>query len=229
MSTCLFSFGVGVSEDRAMPFDPFLRTLPGRRRAAAHGPGAQRGALVLPRPGAARAARRVPHGGDRDAHPGAGRDRDGARGGGAVPAARAGDRVPAELEGRDRRRAGDAVPARVRRRAVHAAGGVPGLAGRVQQAPAVARGPRPGGPGGDRLPRVQPTRCWCSWPGRPCSPRWRSRRTAATRAAASTEVAGSGAPDARSGRVLTRTGAGAGSCRRPAPRTGPSRRPRSSG
>lgn len=28
MSTCLFSFGVGVSEDRAMPFDPFLRTLP---------------------------------------------------------------------------------------------------------------------------------------------------------------------------------------------------------
>ena len=28
MSTCLFSFGVGVSEDRALPFDPFLRTLP---------------------------------------------------------------------------------------------------------------------------------------------------------------------------------------------------------
>lgn len=27
MSTCLFSFGVGVSEDRAQPFDPFLRTL----------------------------------------------------------------------------------------------------------------------------------------------------------------------------------------------------------
>ena len=28
MSTCLFSFGVGVSEDRALPFDPYLRTLP---------------------------------------------------------------------------------------------------------------------------------------------------------------------------------------------------------
>ncbi|AEE44372.1 ABC transporter permease [Cellulomonas fimi] len=28
MSTCLFSFGVGVAEDRALPFDPFLRTLP---------------------------------------------------------------------------------------------------------------------------------------------------------------------------------------------------------
>jgi ABC-2 type transport system permease protein len=28
MSACLFSFGVGVSEDRALPFDPFLRTLP---------------------------------------------------------------------------------------------------------------------------------------------------------------------------------------------------------
>ncbi|GCE77484.1 ABC transporter permease [Cellulomonas biazotea] len=28
MSTCLFSFGVGVAEDRAQPFDPYLRTLP---------------------------------------------------------------------------------------------------------------------------------------------------------------------------------------------------------
>ncbi|MFV0251884.1 MAG: ABC transporter permease [Beutenbergiaceae bacterium] len=28
MSTFLFSFGVGVAEDRALPFDPFLRTLP---------------------------------------------------------------------------------------------------------------------------------------------------------------------------------------------------------
>ncbi|UJP40501.1 ABC transporter permease [Cellulomonas palmilytica] len=28
MSTCLFSFGAGVSEDRAQPFDPYLRTLP---------------------------------------------------------------------------------------------------------------------------------------------------------------------------------------------------------
>lgn len=27
-SACMFSFGVGVAEDRAMPFDPFLRTLP---------------------------------------------------------------------------------------------------------------------------------------------------------------------------------------------------------
>jgi ABC-2 type transport system permease protein len=27
-SACLFSFGVGVAEDRAMPFDPYLRTLP---------------------------------------------------------------------------------------------------------------------------------------------------------------------------------------------------------
>jgi len=28
MSTCLFSFGAGVSEDRQQPFDPYLRTLP---------------------------------------------------------------------------------------------------------------------------------------------------------------------------------------------------------
>lgn len=28
MSTFLFSFGVGVAEDRALPFDPFVRTLP---------------------------------------------------------------------------------------------------------------------------------------------------------------------------------------------------------
>jgi len=28
MSTCMFSFGVGVSEDRQQPFDPYLRTLP---------------------------------------------------------------------------------------------------------------------------------------------------------------------------------------------------------
>lgn len=28
MSTCLFSFGAGVAEDRALPFDPYLRTLP---------------------------------------------------------------------------------------------------------------------------------------------------------------------------------------------------------
>lgn len=27
-STCLFTFGVGVAEDRALPFDPYLRTLP---------------------------------------------------------------------------------------------------------------------------------------------------------------------------------------------------------
>lgn len=28
MSTCLFSFGAGVAEDRQQPFDPYLRTLP---------------------------------------------------------------------------------------------------------------------------------------------------------------------------------------------------------
>jgi ABC-2 type transport system permease protein len=28
MSTCLFSFGAGVSDDRQQPFDPYLRTLP---------------------------------------------------------------------------------------------------------------------------------------------------------------------------------------------------------
>lgn len=28
ISTCLFSFGAGVAEDRALPFDPYLRTLP---------------------------------------------------------------------------------------------------------------------------------------------------------------------------------------------------------
>src|SRR5690606_5251064 len=28
MSTYLFSFGVGVAEDRALPFDPYLRTMP---------------------------------------------------------------------------------------------------------------------------------------------------------------------------------------------------------
>ncbi|WP_298459030.1 ABC transporter permease [uncultured Cellulomonas sp.] len=28
MSTCLFTYGAGVSEDRQQPFDPFLRTLP---------------------------------------------------------------------------------------------------------------------------------------------------------------------------------------------------------
>lgn len=28
MSTCLFTFGSGVAEDRALPFDPYLRTLP---------------------------------------------------------------------------------------------------------------------------------------------------------------------------------------------------------
>lgn len=28
MSTCLFSFGAGIAEERALPFDPYLRTLP---------------------------------------------------------------------------------------------------------------------------------------------------------------------------------------------------------
>ena len=28
MSVCLFSFGVGIAEDRAIPWDPYLRTLP---------------------------------------------------------------------------------------------------------------------------------------------------------------------------------------------------------
>lgn len=28
MSVCVFSYGAGVAEDRALPFDPFLRTLP---------------------------------------------------------------------------------------------------------------------------------------------------------------------------------------------------------
>ncbi|WP_248959099.1 ABC transporter permease [Sphaerisporangium perillae] len=28
MSTCLFTYGIGVSEDRAQPWDPYLRTLP---------------------------------------------------------------------------------------------------------------------------------------------------------------------------------------------------------
>ena len=28
MSVCLFSFGAGIAEDRAMPWDPYLRTLP---------------------------------------------------------------------------------------------------------------------------------------------------------------------------------------------------------
>jgi ABC-2 type transport system permease protein len=28
MSTCLFTFGAGAAEDRAQPFDPYLRTLP---------------------------------------------------------------------------------------------------------------------------------------------------------------------------------------------------------
>lgn len=28
MSTCLFSFGAGIAEERAQPFDPYLRTLP---------------------------------------------------------------------------------------------------------------------------------------------------------------------------------------------------------
>lgn len=28
MSTCLFTFGVGAAEDRAQPFDPYVRTLP---------------------------------------------------------------------------------------------------------------------------------------------------------------------------------------------------------
>ncbi|MFC6080566.1 ABC transporter permease [Sphaerisporangium aureirubrum] len=28
MSTCLFSYGIGVAEDRAQPWDPYLRTLP---------------------------------------------------------------------------------------------------------------------------------------------------------------------------------------------------------
>lgn len=28
MSTCLFSYGLGVAEERAQPFDPYLRTLP---------------------------------------------------------------------------------------------------------------------------------------------------------------------------------------------------------
>lgn len=28
ISACMFSFGAGVAEDRALPFDPFLRTLP---------------------------------------------------------------------------------------------------------------------------------------------------------------------------------------------------------
>ncbi|WP_250448056.1 ABC transporter permease [Actinotalea sp. C106] len=28
ISTCVFSYGVGVAEDRAQPFDPFVRTLP---------------------------------------------------------------------------------------------------------------------------------------------------------------------------------------------------------
>ncbi|NTW41908.1 MAG: ABC transporter permease, partial [Cellulomonadaceae bacterium] len=28
MSTCIFSYGIGVAEDRALPFDPYVRTLP---------------------------------------------------------------------------------------------------------------------------------------------------------------------------------------------------------
>lgn len=28
LSTCVFSYGVGVAEDRALPFDPYVRTLP---------------------------------------------------------------------------------------------------------------------------------------------------------------------------------------------------------
>jgi ABC-2 type transport system permease protein len=28
MSTCLFSFGIGVAEDRSQPWDPYIRTLP---------------------------------------------------------------------------------------------------------------------------------------------------------------------------------------------------------
>jgi ABC-2 type transport system permease protein len=28
MSTCLFSYGIGVAEDRAQPWDPYIRTLP---------------------------------------------------------------------------------------------------------------------------------------------------------------------------------------------------------
>lgn len=28
MSTCMFTFGVGAAEDRALPFDPYVRTLP---------------------------------------------------------------------------------------------------------------------------------------------------------------------------------------------------------
>lgn len=28
MSTCLFTYGLGVADDRALPFDPFVRTLP---------------------------------------------------------------------------------------------------------------------------------------------------------------------------------------------------------
>ena len=57
MSTCLFSFGVGVSEDRAMPFDPFLRTLPAGAGPRLIGRVLNGRALVVPRPGAAGAAR----------------------------------------------------------------------------------------------------------------------------------------------------------------------------
>ena len=28
MSTCIFTYGIGIAEDRALPFDPFVRTLP---------------------------------------------------------------------------------------------------------------------------------------------------------------------------------------------------------
>lgn len=28
LSTCIFTYGIGVAEDRALPFDPFVRTLP---------------------------------------------------------------------------------------------------------------------------------------------------------------------------------------------------------
>lgn len=28
MSTCIFTYGIGVAEDRALPFDPYVRTLP---------------------------------------------------------------------------------------------------------------------------------------------------------------------------------------------------------
>ena len=40
MSTCIFTYGIGVAEDRALPFDPYVRTLPA-------GPGPRMAGRVL--------------------------------------------------------------------------------------------------------------------------------------------------------------------------------------